>query len=128
MSQMLHRWRWWIWAGSTVVWAAMLILPVPQADFLELGDLRINLKFIIAKTLHVSMYAVLTAWAGWLAAPMRYRFMLIFFLMVHATLTEVVQRAMQAWGRNGSLQDVAWDHLGIAIGIAVSWRWWIRND
>ena len=128
MLQILHKWRWWIWAGSTLAWTALLILPIPQGDFLVFDELRINLRYIVAKTVHVSMYAALTASAGWLAAPMRYRFLLIFCLMVHATLTEIAQVVLHAFGRSGTLQDVAWDHLGIAIGIAVSWRWWVRND
>jgi VanZ family protein len=128
MSQLLYKWRWWIWVASTFMWTLLLVVPFPHEVFSVLGDSEGTMRSKAAKGLHVVAYVVLTAAAGWLSAPMRYRFFLVFFLMVHATSTELVQRIFLFLGRTGHLYDVAWDHLGIGIGLALTWRWWTRPD
>jgi VanZ family protein len=47
---------------------------------------------------------------------------LLVFWFLHADATEVGQRFVP--GRTGSLRDVALDHCGLLIGVALSWRWW----
>jgi hypothetical protein len=84
---------------------------------------------VAAKTLHVGAYAFLTVMAAWLRVPVRYRFLLIFFLMAHATVTEVLQQVLvEIVGRTGSLWDVALDQLGITLGLLLAWRWWVEHD
>ena len=128
MRHWLQKRRWWVWWGMTVAWTILLLAPMSHHELPILSALRIDLKFIIAKSIHVGMYAVITVWAGWLMAPLKYRFLLIFFLMAHACWTEMMQKVLESFGRGGNLEDVAWDHLGIALGIAVSWRWWTRES
>ena len=68
------------------------------------------------------MLAILT---GWLRAPVTQRFLLMFLLMAHATVTELIQEAtFEVAGRSGELHDVGFDHLGIALGVMLSWKWW----
>ena len=47
--------------------------------------------------------------------------------MAHGTLTEMLQLHYIP-GRIGHLHDVAFDNVGIAIGICMSWNWWIKRD
>ena len=67
----------------------------------------------------VALFAGLT---GWLSAPARYRCLLMFLLMAHATVTELIQLNVE--GRTGTLQDVAFDQVGIALGTILTWKWW----
>jgi len=54
---------------------------------------------------------------------------MMFFLMAHATATEVLQVALHEWcGRGGSLWDVALDQLGVLVGFLIGWKWWMRPD
>jgi hypothetical protein len=43
------------------------------------------------------------------------------FLSLHGIVTECLQPYV---GRGGALADVGLDHLGIALGLAIGWRWW----
>jgi hypothetical protein len=126
MFEMLYRWRWWIWAGFTLAWTVALLVPIPSGGpWDRLSDLTFGRKFIAAKGLHVSAYAFWSVLSAWLRVPMRYRFMLVFCMMAHATLTEVLQFiTFDIIGRNGSLMDVALDQFGITLGVVAAWRWW----
>jgi len=111
--------RWLVWLVYIACWTTALVMPVPSH-----GDwhvINIDLKFLVAKTLHVSGYALLVGLTGWLRVPQRYRWLMMYLLMGHATLTEVIQDHV---GRNGSLYDVALDQVGIALGLLLTWRWW----
>ena len=127
MSQFLFKWRCWIWTVCTFTWTLLLFVPVPAGDPWMIGEISFNVKFFISKTAHLCA-SFLTMFAGWLSAPMRYRFVLILFLMAHATLTELLQHAFAVLGRSGSLTDVAIDHLGIVIGVGLTWRWWVARS
>lgn len=113
--------RWWLWGWFTLAWTAALLVPLPQQDW-DLNSLRLNLKFLVAKGIHVSMYALLALLSGWLRVCLRRRWLLMFFLMAHASVTELLQ--LVVIHRSGSLTDVLFNHLGIAMGVALSWRWW----
>jgi VanZ family protein len=126
ISDMLYKWRWWIWSGFMLAWTVALLAPTPpHGTWGESAELDMERKFYAAKTLHVSVYAFLSVLSAGLRAPARYRFLLVFCLMAHATLTEVLQVLLEGiTARNGNLMDVALDQIGITIGIAIAWRWW----
>jgi hypothetical protein len=51
------------------------------------------------------------------------------FLTMHAWSTEMLQSALHdSFGRDGSLGDVGLNLLGIAVGAALSWRRWTKED
>ena len=50
--------------------------------------------------------------------------LLLAFLSLHAFGTEFLQQFVPE--RGPSLVDVGIDHVGLAIGLAASWRWWRR--
>jgi VanZ family protein len=116
------KWRWRIWLAYLAAWTAALLLPVSVGSFPVGGDLQIDLKFLFGKTLHVLAYAVLAGLSGWLRVPYRYRWLLLFFVMAHGTVTELLQRLVP--NRTGELADVGFDHLGVAIGLIATRRWW----
>jgi len=45
--------------------------------------------------------------------------------MAHAAATEWVQ--LHVSNRTGTIQDVILDHIGIALGLAFSWKWWSKE-
>jgi hypothetical protein len=125
------RWRWWIWGAYVTAWTVALIYPVVPQVGLEGTPELLTIRMIVAKTVHISAYAVLAALTGWVRAPMRYRALLVFFLMAHGTATEMTQLAMEELGwsaRHGELHDVAFDNLGILIGILAGWKWWMEES
>jgi VanZ family protein len=85
----------------------------------------IGRKYIFMKSAHVSAYALLTILSGWLNVSIRYRWLLLFFIMAHAPVTELLQIPV---GRGGSLDDVGYDHLGVFLGLLMTWKWWSRID
>jgi hypothetical protein len=121
-------WRWTLWMVYAVAWTFALLMPFPSEAHWSIADLEINRKFLFAKTLHVSAYAFFAVLTAWLHAPMRLRFFLMFFLMAHGTMTEVLQYSIEFIGRSGGLFDVGLDHCGIAIGTLLSWKWWTGGD
>jgi VanZ family protein len=121
------RTRWLIWSIYFVAWTAGLLHPDPfdtLQSTLHVEKLDINFKFFLAKGLHISAYALLTILTGWLATPIRWRWLLMFILMAHGPLTERLQ--MEVPGRTGSLRDVLFDMAGISLGLVVSWPLWSR--
>jgi hypothetical protein len=123
MFAKLHNWRWWIWGAFLTAWSTALLMPVPHDPWI-IGQFEFSRKLIFAKSLHLGAYTFLTILTAWLRAPLRYRFLLVFLLMAHATLTEVLQFLLEFIGRHGSLMDVALDQVGIALGILLTWKWW----
>ena len=128
MFAMLNKWRWWIWTLYLTAWTTALLVPVPVHPPI-IGDFHASRKLLFAKGVHLSAYALFAILTGWLRVPVRFRFLLMFLLMVHATLTEVLQYTFVDYiGRHGELMDVALDHVGIAAGTLVAWRWWTAPD
>jgi hypothetical protein len=121
--------RWLIWAVYVTLWTTALVIPVPPTglpvdDFIELH------RFLIAKTVHVSAYVVLTVLTGLLTVPARYRLLLLFFVMAHGTATELTQWGLTTLGvseRTGMLYDVGFDNVGVLIGLLLSWKWWTKD-
>jgi hypothetical protein len=84
-----------------------------------------GLLFILAKILHVVAYAGLAILSGWLRLPCRWRWVILFIIMAHAPVTELLQLNIE--GRTGTLRDVGLDHLGIGLGLLLTWKWWAEQ-
>jgi hypothetical protein len=127
----VYRWRWLFWSAYVVLWTTALLFPVvPETGITEIDDFIAPNHYPVAKIGHVTAYAVMTLLTAWLNAPMRYRWLLVFFLMAHATATEMGQWTMRwmAWSeRIGHLHDVAYDNVGVLIGLLLGWRWWMQE-
>ena len=115
--------RWVIWSLSLLVWTGMLCVPGSEIQRVT-SDWEWTRRVIVAKTLHVAAYAYLAVLTGWLFVPLRYRWLMVFVLMAHATATETVQPFL---GRTGMLTDVGLDQIGILLGLLISWKWWTRT-
>jgi VanZ family protein len=125
----LWDWRWPIWGIYTVAWSMALLVPNPVYLVLSHGPGGKKIDpalewglFLFAKTLHVMAYALAAVLTGWLRAPGRWRWVLLAFWSLHACGTEFGQLFVPT--RTGSLRDVGLDHLGLLIGVALTWRWW----
>jgi hypothetical protein len=135
--EMRRRWVvWWLYVG---IWTWALLLPNPDRwvralilpDTVAAGEghpvreklLHVVSSFVFSKTLHVTGYALLAIVSGWQRVSGRYRWGLLGFMSLHALATEFLQT--YAPGRHPSSRDVSLDHLGIALGVAVSWKWWL---
>jgi VanZ family protein len=105
---------WFVFLG---LWTAALLTPQPVevADSV-LGD---EASYYVGKVLHVSAYAVLSAWSGWVGRSRRIHWLLLGLLSTHALATEFFQGfvplRVPSWG------DVGLDHVGIVLGISVTW-------
>lgn len=118
---------WLIWSVYTILWTTALVIPGTATRIEGIDELISPYKIFLAKGLHVCAYGVMTVLTGHLPVPPRYRWLLMFLLMGHATGTELIQDGIPALGRSGHLYDVAFDHLGIALGLLLSWQWWTRE-
>jgi VanZ family protein len=56
--------------------------------------------------------------------PQRVRWWLLAFLVAHAFVTEMIQQFVPL--RTGSLRDACINLIGLAIGVALTWRDWRR--
>ena len=118
--------RWLVWTLFCIALTAALVAPVPSPEELPLGELLVSRRVLVAKSVHVVAYAMFAMLSGWLPVALRWRLFLMFFLMLHAVSTEFIQLHLSY--RSGTLSDVLWDCLGIAVGFGLSWRWWLRED
>jgi VanZ family protein len=118
------KYRWLIWLAYVAAWSGALLAPIPQHLGVRIHD--VDLRFVLAKTLHVSAYAVLAVLSGWLRVPSRFRWMLALFLAGHATATEFLQQYLPP--RIGAVNDIGLDLIGIALGCALSWKWWCEPE
>jgi hypothetical protein len=119
--QATPRWRWLLWSGYVVAWTTALLVPSP-IDAAAHPALQTEIR-VFAKSVHVSAYAVLAILTGWLGVRGPVRWFLLAFLFAHTLGTEWLQHLMQL-GRTASWGDVGLDHVGIALGLALSWKWW----
>jgi hypothetical protein len=116
--------RFLVWIFYLAAWTTALVMPMGKSDGWHFEGIEIDFKFVVAKTLHVGGYVLLAGLSGWLRVPLRYRWLLMFLVMGHATLTEMIQLKVESWGRTGLLEDVAIDNLGVALGTLLTWKWW----
>ena len=112
--------RWLIWGVYVVTWTYYLLTPNPPLRDMFLEPTS---RYLIAKTVHVGAYAVLTILCSWLPVRGRWRWLLVAFVSLHGMATEYLQ---QFFERGSSWRDVGFDHLGLALGLVISWRWWRR--
>ena len=117
------RLRWSIWIGYMLMWSLALLTPEPARvrDAVFHG----NSAMLSSKFLHVGGYLGLTILSGWLRLPVPYRWLLLAFLSLHAMGTEFFQQFVPL--RGASLGDVGLDHIGILLGLVLTWKWWIRR-
>jgi VanZ family protein len=112
---------WWV---CLAVWTAALLTTTPAAIGKE--ALPTHLHFPTAKALHVCAYAFLTTYAARLPVG-RMRWLLLALLSLHAAGTEFLQLFVP--GRTGKVTDVLIDHVGIVLGLSLSWKRWLsRSD
>jgi VanZ family protein len=117
------KWRWLIWLVVVVLWTALLCSPIPEeAEQAVVGVIHFSRRELLAKMVHVIGYAFLTSLTGWLRVPWRFRVPLIFAIMAHGTVTEMIQLFIPS--RTGRLTDVGIDNLGVLFGLVISWKWW----
>jgi VanZ family protein len=121
---LLWRFRWLIWSAYAMAWTLALLTPQPirvaQATFgPETGHLA-------SKGLHISAYTLFTVLSAWLRARLPWRWLLPAFVSAHAFLTEYLQQFVPE--RTPSLGDVGLDHLGIALGMILAWKWWLESS
>jgi hypothetical protein len=117
-------WPWLIWFAFAAIWTVGLILPMP-GDAPFHGPLHITFKFILHKTIHILAYVCWTVITIRLPVPARYRWLLMYFLMLHACLTELLQLHVST--RSGDLMDVLFDQTGIGLGVLISWKRWTAD-
>ena len=120
--------RWLIWTAVLIVWTVGLQFPVPEPRSWPAGEFIVTNRFLLGKSLHVLVYGGLTALSARVPTAMRYRWLMMLFLMVHAWGGEMLQELLNPWcHRGGSLSDVGIDIVGILLGVAASWKWWTRD-
>lgn len=115
-------WRLILWALYAVAWTTALLVPLPIKPATAAS---IEQVYWFGKALHVSAYVVMTGLTGWLPVPRGRRWLLLLFLSAHACLTEYLQWLLDI-GRTGCWSDVGLDHLGIALGLVVTGKLWLR--
>lgn len=116
--------RWAIWGVCVAGWTLALLTPWPVEVAQEL--LPPPSEYPMGKVLHVCAYAFLTILSAWLGVRGPRRWLLIVFLSLHGGLTEFFQTFIPL--RTGSLFDVGLDHLGILLGLLLSWKWWRHRN
>ncbi len=107
---------------ALAVWTVLLVRPTPQDVTAELKGWSDILPLVVAKTLHVTAYAVFAGWG--LTVFGRRKWWAVGAVAVHAILGEVGQYLGNVWfatGRVGCITDVLIDWTGMAIGCGV-WR------
>ena len=114
--------RWIVWICYAAFWTTLLLLPGDSFEPLGWNEPSTQ-KMLISKTGHVGAYAVFAWITGWLRVPARYRWMLVFLLMVHGTVTELLQLYVIE-NRHGQLEDVGLNNFGVLLGMIASWKWW----
>ena len=126
----MTRWRWLVWSIYVLAWTVALLYPIPPPGAHENMEALLAARQVGAKFVHVTAYAIMAMLTGWLNVPWRFRGLLVFFLMAHATATEIGQQVITDlhWAeRTGKLSDVALDHFGVLLGMLAGWRWWANE-
>jgi VanZ family protein len=108
---------WACWWLLLILWTIGLLRPEPIQ--LQHQLIPSSLGWIIAKGLHLGVYALLAFFASLLPGSPSFKLICFIILMVHAFATEFLQQWVKE--RTGSLLDVAIDLLGVALGLGV-WK------
>ena len=117
MSKQVVLFCWACWWLLLVLWTIGLLRPEPIQ--LQHQLIPSSLGWIIAKGLHLGVYALLALFASLLPSSPSSKLFCFIILMVHAFATEFLQQWVKE--RTGSLSDVAIDLLGVALGLAM-WK------
>jgi VanZ family protein len=123
------RWlAWWVglllaWCVLLVLWTLALVTPDPVRVAKEV--LPAQLEFPAAKLTHVCAYAFLAAMISVLRPLGRWRWLFLALLSLHGMATEYFQTFVP--NRTGSWRDVGIDHIGILLGAALAWSFWLRR-
>jgi VanZ family protein len=105
-----------VFVPALAVWTWKLLEPNPVPEpVLKILSVWDFLPYLAAKTLHAGGYAVLTVLA-WVAAPSRWRWIAVGFLLLHGAGSELLQHLLP-FNRTGKLTDVLIDWAGIAVGV-----------
>src|SRR6266404_3271753 len=115
---------WWlIWLCYGAAWTAALVTPQP----VHIRDAILSEvpAEYTSKVLHVCAYLGFTILSGLLRVQLPYRWLMLVLLSAHAIGTEYLQQFIPE--RTPALGDIALDHLGIALGFVVSWKWWLAR-
>jgi VanZ family protein len=121
--------RWLLWLACLAASTAVLIGPSltlllrRQIDDGPNSELDQQL-FFLSKAFHIGDYALLAVLTAWLPASRRLRALLLVVLSAHAAGTEFLQQFVET--RTGTWLDVGLDHLGLVLGMALTWKWWVR--
>jgi VanZ family protein len=111
------------WCLCLALWTTSLLTIFPvrvsQAVMPE------AFHFPASKLLHISAYTFLTVYLKWLRLR-RWRWLLLAFLSLHAFGTEFFQQFVP--GRHGMISDVLIDHLGIALGLILTRKYWLPRS
>ncbi|MSQ94999.1 MAG: hypothetical protein EXR98_10655 [Gemmataceae bacterium] len=120
--------RWLVWTLFIVAWTVAMEVPIPEPSALPGAEIIVTNKYLIAKAGHVAIYALMTVLSARVPLALRYRWLMMIFLMGHAFGTELLQAALEEYcHRGGVLGDVGYDHLGILLGAAIRWKWWTKD-
>jgi VanZ family protein len=117
-------WRWLFWGAFLAVWTAALLTTEPV--YVAEAVLKPKFIFPTSKLLHVAAYSLFAILSGWLFLPPRWRWLLLVLMSLHAAGTEFFQQFVPK--RGPSLFDVGIDHAGIAIGLLLSCKWWLKSN
>jgi VanZ family protein len=105
------------------LWTWKLLEPVPVPPRVT-GGLSAEVKFALAKILHVAGYAFLTVLAVTLPVSRLGRWFLVLLLVAHGAATEFGQTFIP--NRTGKFSDALLDWTGVAVGVLLL-HWWRRQ-
>lgn len=110
---------WLLWGLFILGWTGALL----SSFIVEVGGevLPSKASFLFGKFLHVAAYATLTILTARLPVSLRQRWLFLLLVSSHAFGTEYVQQFV---GRFSSLRDVGLNHIGIFLGMALSFSCW----
>lgn len=108
-------------------WTAALLAPVPPKIVQELGD---EWSFNIAKTLHVSIFAIEMILGLSFPRSTAGRWKIVGLLSLQGILTEVLQALLEPYcHRHGCFSDVVKDHIGLTLGLGLffGFQYWFQS-
>ncbi len=113
------RWAWTSWCIFFLAWTAALLTTI----LVDAGAavLSKDFSFYLGKVLHVTAYAILAYLSSRLPVTIPQRWAVLVLISFHAMATEYLQRFV---GRYPSWRDVGLNHIGILIGVLVTWKKW----
>jgi hypothetical protein len=127
-----------VWFACLALWTAAQLIPNPDAvlrdifsfatddgagDSAESSWVDAILSPVFWDVAHVFSYATLAILGGWLRLPSPWQWLLLVFLSLHGIVIEYVQGFMPT--RYSTLADIGWNHLGLFVGVILSYRWWL---